>query len=174
MVHPAHVFRKFGELSRKEQLLFSEAFFLHLSTGLILKVIPFRWIPRMFSSRQSETPVTAKSLTGSAGKEDQSSTRTCPDAHGSAGTAGSGLRSELIEPVKTAVQRAGRFSPWRNRCLVSSLVARRMLSRRKIPSRLSLGVAKDTGGRTVAHAWIISGDTEVTGKHGDYRELFVF
>lgn len=173
-MHPAHVFRKFGELSRKEQLLFSEAWFLHLSTGLILKVIPFRWIPRMFSSRQSETPVTAKSRTGSAGNEDQSRARTCPGAHGSAGTAGSGLRSELIEPVKTAVQRAGRFSPWRNRCLVSSLVARRMLSRRKIPSKLSLGVAKNPDGKTIAHAWLKAGEYEIVDRRGDYTELFSF
>ncbi|MHC1731096.1 MAG: lasso peptide biosynthesis B2 protein [Bacteroidales bacterium] len=141
MVHLAQGFRKFGELPWKEQLLFSEAYFLHLATGLILKVIPFRWIPRVFSSPLS-----------SVGSR----------------------QSEEIEPIKTAIGRASRVSPWKNKCMVSSLVARRMLNKRKIPSKLSLGVAKDTGGRTVAHAWIISGDIEVTGKHGDYQELFVF
>lgn len=134
-------FRKLGELPWKEQLLFSEAYFLHLTTGLMLKVIPFRRIARVFSSRQSAV-----------------ATR----------------QSEEIEQIKTAIGRASKMSPWRNRCLVSSLVARRMLNRRKVPSKLSLGVAKDKGGRTVAHAWLSAGETEVTGKHGDYQELFVF
>jgi len=134
-------FRKFGELPWKEQLLFSEAYFLHLTTGLILKVIPFRWIARVFSSRQSSV--------GSP-------------------------QSEEVKLIKVAIQRAGRFSPWRNKCLVSSLVARRMLKKRKIPSKLSLGVAKDAAGKTMAHAWISSGEAEVTGKQGDYKELFVF
>lgn len=79
-----------------------------------------------------------------------------------------------IESIRLAVERAGRVSPWKNRCLVGSLVARRMLNRRRIHSQLSLGVAKDAAGKTVAHAWLISGETEVTGKHGDYNELFVF
>jgi len=49
-----------------------------------------------------------------------------------------------------------------------------MLNRRNIPSQLSLGVAKDAGGRTVAHSWLSSGAVEVTGKQGDFQELFVF
>ncbi len=146
-------FRKFGELPWKEQLLFSEAYFLHLTTGLILKVIPFRWIPRVFSSRQFETP---------AKWEAQSQ-------HSM-----SGRQSELIELIKVAVQRAGGFSPWRNKCLVSSLVARRMLKKRKIPSKLSLGVAKDTGGRTVAHAWLIAGGIEIVPSLGYYKEIYQF
>lgn len=132
---------KFRKLTLREQILFLEALLLHLWTGLLLKIIPFRWIPRVFSSPQS--PVNNR-------------------------------QSELIELVKVAVHRAGRFSPWRNKCLVSSLVARKMLKKRRIPSKLSLGVAKDTAGRTVAHAWLISGEIEITGKQGDYQELFVF
>jgi hypothetical protein len=76
--------------------------------------------------------------------------------------------------IKRAVERANVVSPWRNRCLVSSLVARNMLKRRNIPSQLSLGVSKDAGGRTVAHSWLSSGNIEVTGKQGDFQELFVY
>lgn len=86
----------------------------------------------------------------------------------------SSQQPELVQHVKDAVIRAGRVSPWKNRCLVSSLSARRMLNRRHIISKLSLGVAKNSGGTTVAHAWLSSGNIEITGKHGDYQELFVF
>lgn len=122
-------------------MLFLESVILHLWIGLLLKIIPFRRIPDLFSSPQSAV---------------------------------FSRQSEVVEQVKVAIQRGGRVSPWRNRCLVSSLVARKMLNRRHVPSRLSLGVAKGTDGRTMAHAWLSSGESEVTGKHGEYQELFVF
>jgi len=100
--------------------------------------------------------------------------RRIPELFKSRRPADSSRQTDIVLYIKQATERAGRVSPWRNRCLVSSLVARKMLNRRDIPSLLSLGVAKDTGDRTVAHAWITSGDTEVTGKHGDYQELFIF
>ena len=132
---------KFMKLSSRGKLFILEAVILHLWIGLLLKVIPFRRIPTLFSSKQPSV---------------------------------SSLQSESINLVRVAIQRGGRVSPWRNRCLVSSLVARKMLNRRHIQSSLSLGVAKSPDGRTVAHAWLSSGEEEVTGKHGDYRELFVF
>jgi hypothetical protein len=100
--------------------------------------------------------------------------RRIPGLFGGPDSSGFSLRSNIVEQVRAAIQRGGSVSPWKNRCLVSSLAARRMLNRRKIPSQLSLGVAKNAFGKTVAHAWLISGETEVTGKHGDYRELVVF
>ncbi len=132
---------KFLKLTGRERLLFLESAVLHLWIGLLLKVIPFKRIPALFSSQQFSD---------------------------------FSLQAEVIEQVRAAIQRGGRVSPWKNRCLVSSLVARKMLNRRHIQSSLSLGVAKDPDGRTVAHAWLSSGESEVTGKHGDYRELFVF
>ena len=122
-------------------MLFLEAVVLHLWIGLLLKVIPFKRIPRFFASPKSKVE--------------------SPDA-------------KVIELIRDAVARANRVSPWKNRCLVSSLAGRCMLRSRRIQSQISLGVAKDTGGRTVAHAWLSSGATEVTGKHGDFQELFLF
>lgn len=133
-------FRKFGALSWSEKLLLSEAYFMHLTTGLILKAIPFRWIPTLFSSQSSvHSP-----------------------------------QSEEIELIRTAVQRAGMVSPWRNRCLVSSLAARCMLRRRKIHSQLSLGVAKDDGGKMIAHAWLMAGEAEIVPKGADFQQLYQF
>lgn len=145
--------RKFRVLSGREKRLFLEAFILHLVTGLVLKVVPFRWIPGMFGSRQFDTPTL---------EEDQSRHSV------------SGRQSEDIELIRMAVQRAGSMSPWRNRCLVSSLAGRCMLRRRKIESQLFLGMTKAPEGRPSAHAWLLSGETEIVPKQGDYIPLYVF
>ena len=132
---------KFRKLTLREQILFLEALVLHLWTGLALKIIPFRWIRRVFSSRKSKVE---------------------------------SRKSGEIELIRNAIQRAGRVSPWRNRCLVSSLVGRCMLRRRKISSQLSLGVAKNPEGKTIAHAWLKAGEYEMVDRRGDYTELFSF
>ena len=142
-------FKKFVELSWNEQLLFSEALFLQLSIGFILKVIPFRWIPRLFTGSQS------------------TSNRQSPIANQSP-------HASRLYQIKAATQRASLISPWRNKCLIQSLAARRMLNRRNIPSQLSLGVAKGRDSKTVAHAWLKAGDFEIVEKTGDFSELFRF
>ena len=131
----------FTALSRREKVLFLEAFFLHLWVGLMLKFVPFRWIPRLFSSPRS--------------------------------TAGSSQLPDIIM-IKRAIDRANVVSPWKNRCLVSSLVARCMLRRRGIGSQLSLGVAKGADGKTIAHAWLKAGDFEIIEKRGDFTEFYLF
>jgi hypothetical protein len=133
--------KKFGALSLNEKLFFSEAYFLQLTVGLLLKLIPFRKIPRLFSSPSRLTPPV----------------------------------SPLIpEQIKQAIQRSGRVAPWRNKCLVQSLAARRMLNRRKISSQLSFGVAKGANGRTIAHAWLKAGDFEIVEKGADFSALYLF
>lgn len=79
-----------------------------------------------------------------------------------------------VEKIRDAIHRSGRLSPWRNRCLVQSLAAKRMLNRRGFTSRLSLGVAKSAGGRLIAHAWLSSGEIAIVDKSGEYTELFLF
>jgi len=125
-----------------------EAIFLHLWVGMMLKVVPFRQIPGLFGNPVSS--VFSQQL-----------------AVGS-------RQSEDIEATRRAIQRAGKFSPWKNRCLVSSLAGRCMLRRRKITSQLSLGMAKDAGGKPAAHAWLISHDIEMVGKSGNYTLLYTF
>ena len=132
---------KYRKLALREQMLLLEALLMHLWTGLLLKIIPFRWIRRVFSSRKSKVE---------------------------------SRKSGEIELIRNAIQRAGRVSPWRNKCLVSSLAGRCMLRRRKISSQLSLGVAKSQEGKTIAHAWLKAGEYEVVDRRGDYTELFSF
>jgi hypothetical protein len=149
-----HRFRKFNELSWDEQLLVSEAYFLHLTTGLILKIIPFKWIPVLFSSRQFEAPTLEE-------------TQSRPYRM-------SGWKSKDIELIRTAIQRAGRVSPWKNRCLVSSLAGRCMLRQRKISSQISLGVTKGQNSHMIAHAWLKAGDFEIVEKGLKFNELYQF
>jgi len=132
---------RFLRLSFREKLLFSEALFFHLLTGLILKTVPFRKIPELFSSRQAAV---------------------------------SSHQSDVTGQIKEAVARAGKVSPWRNRCLVSSLAARCMLNRRKIQSSLSLGMAKKMDGKNTAHAWLKAGDREIVERTAEFTELYTF
>ena len=131
----------FSKIAGREKMLFLEALLLHLWVGLQLKIIPFRWIPRLFSSPQFSV----------------------------------GSRQSMdLELIKIAVQRAGGVSPWRNRCLVSSLAARCMLNRRGIPSQISLGVIKMDNNGLQAHAWIKSGELEVVEMKRDFTSLYTF
>ena len=84
------------------------------------------------------------------------------------------LEHETLPLIKTAIQRASRRSSWKNKCLISSLAARRMLNKRKIQSQLSLGVAKGGNGQMIAHAWLKVGDFEIVEKSGEYQELYLF
>ena len=76
--------------------------------------------------------------------------------------------------VKSALRYAGHLLPWKNRCLVRALAARRMLARRKFPSTLTLGVLRPGNHKTSAHAWLTAANVEVVGKNGEGKELFTF
>lgn len=80
----------------------------------------------------------------------------------------------LPEEIKTAIRHAGHLLPWENRCLVRALAARSMLSRRGIPSKLSLGVLLDDRKKMSAHAWLTTEDLEVVEKNGTWKELSSF
>jgi hypothetical protein len=86
----------------------------------------------------------------------------------------SGRQSGVVEKIQVAVQRAGWISPWRNRCLVSSLAGRCMLRRRQINSQIHLGIAKNAAEKTIAHAWLEAEGYEVVRKHGDYHDIYIF
>lgn len=139
---------KFKRLSWHEKVLFSEAFFLQIAIGLLLNFIPFKRIPELFSNPQ-------------LGTQNSELGTSIPE-------------SGTIIRIKSAVQRASIFSPWKNKCLVQSLAARRMLTRRKIPSQLCFGVKLGENSKMIAHAWIKSGDFEIVEKRSDYPELYTF
>jgi hypothetical protein len=154
--------KKFYALPRQERWLFIEALTLQLRVGLLLKLIPFKWIPRLFANKvqgtRSPEPGTLNPEPGTRNLK----------------PAGRRVQPEIIEQIKTAIQRSAPLSPWRNRCLVQSLAARRMLGRRKIQSQLSLGVAINEDKKMIAHAWLKASDIEIVERRGDYHEMYLF
>jgi hypothetical protein len=141
-------FMKFKAMKRYQKSLFIEAILFQIIAGLILKLLPFRLITRLFSLPShfnSHAPATTTSHT----------------------------HINSIE-IKNALMISGDLSPWKNRCLVQALAARWMLNRRGMESKLSLGVAKGSDNTMIAHAWLNTKDLEVVEKSGDYLELYIF
>ncbi len=83
-------------------------------------------------------------------------------------------RGTQLEMLRDAIMLTSRYSLWRNKCLVQSLAARKMLKKRGITSQLSLGLRKNSANRLIAHAWLKTGEKEIVSKSGDFLELFVF
>lgn len=140
--------RKFLSLTGTEKILLAESYFLHLLTGLLLKIIPFNRITKIYGKGRNDEKFSP----------------------------GSTLHRTRLNAclIREATRRASLFSPWQNKCLVSSLAARVMLRRRKIDSDIFLGVAKDASGQTLSHAWITVGPIEVVPKRDGYSEMLVF
>ncbi len=133
-------------LSSGERLLYAEAWLQQLYTGLVLKIIPFRRIAVLFAVN--------------TGRENAADINM--------------ITPGILLSIRNAILSTTRYTPWKNRCLVQSLAARRMLNHRRIFSQLSLGLAKEEGDNLIAHAWITAGDFEIVARNGDYKELFVF
>lgn len=100
--------------------------------------------------------------------------RKLPELFANPSVTGSNYDRIKLNQVRLAVRRASEILPFRNRCLVSSLAARRILKRRRIESELSLGVAKIDGVKIRAHAWISSDGVEIVEQMGDYKVLYLF
>jgi len=168
-------------MSSGEKILLTEAFFVQLWVGLLLKIVPFRWIPKMFADTNSrEHAASARGRTqwgkGRGARRNPGGGDTVEQKLKST-EHGVQRRESLIsdlQMIREAIRRASKVSPWKNRCLVSSLAARRMLRRRRIASRLSLGMAKSSDGRLRAHAWLEAGGYEIVPDNGNYHELYNF
>lgn len=70
----------------------------------------------------------------------------------------------ILERTRVAISRADTLAFWKNRCLVKSLAAYRMLKRRGIRASLHLGLSTGHGGTPVAHAWLQVGNFEVVSR----------
>jgi len=79
---------------------------------------------------------------------------------------GTEAQQTAVAPVGWAVRELGRRLPWMSQCLVQAVAATWMLQRRRIPSTLYFGVAKESDGDLKAHAWVRSGTQVLTGAHG--------
>lgn len=113
--------------------------FIFLARGRFLKLLPFAKVAPSLGEELSETPVQI------VGNE------------------------KIIKDVSLAVETMSRYTFWESACLVQAIAATRMLNRRKIPTTLYLGIARDPNGKMLAHAWVRSGSYYVTGSSGKHR-----
>ena len=74
------------------------------------------------------------------------------------------LQAKKAEEIRLSVARVARFLPWRSVCMDQATTGLMMLSRRKIPASLCLGVKKDPQqNKLLAHAWILCGNRILIG-----------
>ena len=137
-----------------EKSLFVEAWILQLLIGILLKIIPFKRIPGLFANPHDKEGVNLRYENNELASYNS--------------------QERILSYLKAATRRAATVSPWPNKCLVSSLSARLMLIRRNIQSQLSLGVAKDSEGKLIAHAWLKVGEKEIVSKGGNFHQLYLF
>ena len=70
---------------------------------------------------------------------------------------------EHVKRVRVAIVRASGRLPWRTDCLVQALAARAWLHRLGVETSLSIGVPEERRGRFEAHAWLMHGESVITG-----------
>lgn len=68
-----------------------------------------------------------------------------------------------IQAIARAISGVARTLPWQAKCLDQAIAADYMLTRRKLPSTLYLGMAKNETAQWIAHAWVRCGNEWVVG-----------
>jgi hypothetical protein len=114
-----------------------EAAMLTSCACLALSLLPFRWIAPWLGGHMQVTP----------------QTQLVNDRFN-------------VQRVGTAIRRASRNLPWKAQCLAQVIAATAMLRLRGIEGTVYLGVAKEGDQNLIAHAWLRSGSTIVTGAEG--------
>lgn len=132
------MFRKVGRflrLKNDDKLLFAEVFFLLSLSKCIILVVPLRKVAPYLGKLNGET-------------KDEFSV----------------LQQQKLKKIKTFIEVASAYTPWKSLCLDQALTGMIMLNRRKIPNRLCLGVKKDDIYQKItAHAWIQCGKHVLIG-----------
>jgi hypothetical protein len=124
-------------LSWKEWRLVVEAGGCLLAARLAVWFIPFRHLAKGLGKKMGESPTTQTER----------------------------QRSEA-SLIGWAVRGLAQRLPWMKQCLVQAVAATWMLQRRRIPSTLYFGLAKDPSKQLKAHAWVRCGTLVLTGAHG--------
>ncbi len=133
------IFTAAWRLSWREWRLLAEAGACLVAARLAVWFVPFRRLATGLGDEMAESPVEVT--------EAQRAT---------------------VAPIGWAIRRLGRRLPWMRQCLVQAVAVTWMLQRRRIPSTLYFGLAKDTSGELKAHAWVRSGTQVLTGAKGRY------
>lgn len=134
--------RRVGALPRGQRLLLAQATIALAVMRVAIRTLPFRVIARLLRLERIRSPE--------------------PHGRGDARAA----------EIGWALRAAAAHTPWESTCLVQALAGAAILRRRRIPSTLSLGVAREAADRQlIAHAWLRCGDEVLTGDEG--RDRFV-
>jgi len=126
--------KSFANIPWTTKLLFAEAIFTSAYVKITLLFLPFRKVARWLGSAQA-LPADVKE----------------PD------------KINLIKKIKFAVRLCSKYMPWPTECYTSSLTAKIMLKRRKLPSIIYFGFCKDEKGQLKGHAWLQCSEMIVTG-----------
>lgn len=87
---------------------------------------------------------------------------------------GTGHSQNVAQQIHLAIKRSAHMTFWKNKCLIQSFVARKMLNRRNLSSEAFLGLSKAGEFDYKAHAWVISSDVEVIAKGVDFTTVHSF
>ena len=131
------LFAQAWDLSWKEWRLVFEAGGYLFAARLAVWFIPFRHLAKRLGKKMGESP-----------------TSETERQHSEASLIG------------WAVRGLAQRLPWMKQCLVQAVAATWMLQRRRIPSTLYFGLAKDPNNQLKAHAWVRSGTLVLTGAQG--------
>ncbi|MGO4255212.1 lasso peptide biosynthesis B2 protein [Marmoricola sp. RAF53] len=134
--------RGFVHLGRRDQFRLVAAWSLLGFCRLLILVVPFRVVRRLLGDHEG---------TGAASRAAPAAERPL--------TAQDSARARRIGVV---VDAAAEHTPWKSECYPRALTARAFLVARRIPHRVCFGVRRD-GSALVAHAWVVAGDSTVTG-----------
>jgi len=136
------LYKRFGQLSLAELLLFFEACILLIAATAVKNVLPFRGYAWFLGKSM---PALDDRAAGDVGHE-------------------------RVLPLIKALRRGSYYLPCECKCLVNAIAGKAMLKIRRIPSAVYLGVAKSDEGGLDAHAWLKAGKYLITGAAG--REKF--
>ena len=80
----------------------------------------------------------------------------------------------VAKKIRKAIRRSGRLTFWKNKCLIQSFVARKMLNKRGVNSRAFLGMMKNDNFNHDAHAWVESSGIQIIQSDSNYTILHEF
>ncbi len=76
-------------------------------------------------------------------------------------------RCNSLSQVTEAVEVASRDVPWGSSCLVRAIAVSVLLARQGMETQLRIGVAHETAGQFIAHAWVESHGRILVGNRKD-------
>lgn len=103
-----------------------------------------------------------------------SSFKKCSETMKSTGSDKEYSKGEL-QLIAIGIRRANKLTFWKNKCLVNTLSARKILNKRNVYSEAYLGLRKeDKDDSLAAHAWIVSNEIYLVPFEKEYTIVYTF